>query len=70
MTVLIHAFSCTCLHGCSDICHQSCSLPPEEPPLVSGTLADHAGHIVGERARELVRADHEGGDLEKVPRKM
>lgn len=49
---------------------KAASLPPEEPPLVSGTLANHAGHIVGERACELVRADHEGGDLEEVPRKM
>ena len=49
---------------------KAASLPPEEPPLVSGTLADHAGHTVGERAHELVRADQEGAVLEKVPRKI
>lgn len=49
---------------------KAAGLPPEEPPVVSGTLSDHAGHTVGERARELVRADHEGAVLEEVPRKM
>lgn len=38
--------------------------------MVSGTLADHAGHTVRERAHEPVRADQEGAVLEKVPRKI
>lgn len=49
---------------------KAASLPPEEPPMVSGTLADHAGHTVRERAHEPVRADQEGAVLEKVPRKI
>lgn len=49
---------------------KAASLPPEEPPMVSGTLADHAEYTVGERAHELVRADQEGAVLEKVPRKI